>query len=121
MARKLTDADRAAGIRTLARMLDSAVKIPGTGIRFGAESVFGLIPVVGDIAGAALSGYIVLASARLGAPASTIVRMMVNIGIGTSSCSTVIWLARPARKRRIAGLLLQFFLRCCFSQLARSG
>jgi len=83
VARKLTDADRAAGIRTLAKMLDSAVKIPGTGIRVGAESVFGLIPVVGDIAGAALSGYIVLASARLGAPASTIVRMMVNIGIDT--------------------------------------
>lgn len=83
MARKLTDADRAAGIRTLARMLDSAVRIPGTGIRVGAESVFGLIPVIGDIAGAALSGYIVLASARLGAPASTIARMMVNIGIDT--------------------------------------
>ena len=83
MARQLTDADRVAGIRTLAKMLDSAVKIPGTGIRFGAESVFGLIPVVGDVAGAALSGYIVLASARLGAPASTIVRMMVNIGIDT--------------------------------------
>jgi len=80
---KLNDADRAASVRTLARMLDSAVRIPGTGIRVGAESVFGLIPVVGDIAGAALSGYIVLASARLGAPASTIVRMMVNIGIDT--------------------------------------
>ncbi len=64
-------------------MLDSAVRIPGTGIRVGAESVFGLIPVVGDIAGAALSGYIVLASARLGAPASTIMRMLVNIGIDT--------------------------------------
>src|SRR6266545_712877 len=64
-------------------MLDSAVRIPGTGIRVGAESVFGLIPVVGDIAGAALSGYIVLASARLGAPASTIMRMLVNIGVDT--------------------------------------
>jgi len=64
-------------------MLDSAVKIPGTGIRFGAESVFGLIPVVGDIAGAALSGYIVLASARLGAPAPTVLRMLANIGIDT--------------------------------------
>jgi hypothetical protein len=64
-------------------MLDSAVRIPGTGVRVGAESVFGLIPVVGDIAGAALSGYIVLASARLGAPASTIVRMMLNIAIDT--------------------------------------
>ncbi len=83
MAPKLTDAERAAGIRTLAKMLDSAVRIPGTGIRVGAESVFGLIPVVGDIAGAALSGYIVLTSARLGAPAPTIVRMMTNIGIDT--------------------------------------
>jgi hypothetical protein len=74
---------RADNIRALARLLDSAVKIPGTGIRLGADSVFGLVPVVGDIAGAALSGYIVLASARLGAPASTLVRMMINIGIDT--------------------------------------
>jgi uncharacterized protein DUF4112 len=75
---------RAANIRTLARLLDSAVKIPGTGIRIGADSVFGLVPVVGDVAGAALSGYIVLASARLGAPASTLARMLVNIGIDTA-------------------------------------
>lgn len=74
---------RAANIRTLARVLDSAVKIPGTGIRIGADSVFGLVPVVGDIAGAALSGYIVLASARLGAPSSTLMRMLMNIGIDT--------------------------------------
>jgi hypothetical protein len=64
-------------------MLDSAVRIPGTQIRVGADSVFGLIPVVGDIAGAALSGYIVLASARLGAPPATIVRMLGNIGVDT--------------------------------------
>ncbi len=74
---------RADNIRTLARVLDSAVKIPGTGIRIGADSIFGLVPVIGDIAGAALSGYIVLASARLGAPASTLARMLINIGIDT--------------------------------------
>lgn len=74
---------RADNIRALARVLDSAVKIPGTGIRIGADSVFGLVPVVGDIAGAALSGYIVLASARLGAPASTLMRMLINIGVDT--------------------------------------
>jgi hypothetical protein len=74
---------RADNIRALARVLDSAVKIPGTGIRVGADSVFGLVPVVGDIAGAALSGYIVLASARLGAPASTLMRMLINIGVDT--------------------------------------
>ncbi len=75
--------DRVGNIRTLARVLDSALRIPGTEIRVGADSIFGLVPVVGDIAGAALSGYIVLASARLGAPASTLARMVINIGIDT--------------------------------------
>lgn len=64
-------------------MLDSAIRIPGTGIRAGADSIIGLVPVVGDLAGAALSGYIVLASARLGAPASTLLRMLLNIAIDT--------------------------------------
>jgi hypothetical protein len=84
--RELTPLDedrRADNIRSLARLLDSAVRIPGTGITFGADSVFGLVPVVGDLAGAALSGYIVLASARLGAPPSTLMRMLINIGIDT--------------------------------------
>ena len=75
--------DKAENIRALARLLDSAFKIPGTGVRVGADSIFGLIPVVGDLAGAALSGYIVLASARLGAPPSALLRMLVNIGIDT--------------------------------------
>jgi hypothetical protein len=75
--------DKADNIRALARLLDSAFRIPGTGVRVGADSIFGLVPVVGDLAGAALSGYIVLASARLGAPPSTLLRMLINIGIDT--------------------------------------
>ncbi len=74
---------RAAQIRTLARLLDSAVRVPGTSVRIGADSIIGLVPVVGDLAGAALSGYIVLSSARLGVPASTLVRMLINIGVDT--------------------------------------
>ena len=74
---------RVGRIRTLARMLDSAVAIPGTKIRVGADSILGLIPVVGDLGGAALSGYIVLTSARLGAPPSTLLRMLINIAIDT--------------------------------------
>jgi hypothetical protein len=75
--------DKAENIRALAKLLDSAFRIPGTGVRVGADSIFGLVPVVGDLAGAALSGYIVLASARLGAPPSTLLRMLINIGIDT--------------------------------------
>ncbi|HEY6084472.1 MAG TPA: DUF4112 domain-containing protein [Nitrospira sp.] len=75
--------DKADNIRALAKVLDSAFRIPGTGVRVGADAIFGLIPVVGDLAGAALSGYIVLASARLGASPSTLLRMLINIGIDT--------------------------------------
>lgn len=70
-------------VRTLARLLDSAVTIPGTKIRFGADSLIGLIPGVGDVAGAVLSGYIVLVATQLGAPASVVTRMLMNIGLDT--------------------------------------
>jgi hypothetical protein len=69
--------------RALARLLDSAVTVPGTNIRFGADSLIGLIPGLGDIAGAVLSGYIVLVATRLGAPASVVARMLLNIGVDT--------------------------------------
>jgi hypothetical protein len=69
--------------RALARLLDSAVTVPGTNIRFGADSLIGLVPGLGDVAGAVLSGYIVLVATQLGAPASVVARMLLNIGIDT--------------------------------------
>lgn len=71
--------DKAARVRSLARLLDSAVRIPGTNIRFGLDSLIGFVPGVGDVAGAAFSGYIVLAAARLGVPATVLTRMLVNL------------------------------------------
>lgn len=70
-------------VRSLARLLDSAIRIPGTGIRFGLDSVIGLIPGVGDLTGAAMSGYIVLAAARLGVPPSVLAKMVLNLGVDT--------------------------------------
>ena len=70
-------------VRALARLLDSAVKIPGTNIRFGADSIVGLIPGLGDMAGTVLSGYIVLVATRLGVPPSVVTRMLLNIGVDT--------------------------------------
>lgn len=75
--------DDAARVRALAKALDSAVRIPGTGISFGLDSIVGLVPGVGDLAGAAMSGYIVLASARMGVPASVVARMILNLGVDT--------------------------------------
>lgn len=73
--------DPLARARRIARLLDSAAPVPGTGIRFGLDSVLGLIPGLGDATGAAMSGYLILVASRLGAPRTTIVRMLANVGI----------------------------------------
>lgn len=73
--------DRTAAIRRLAHLLDDAVRIPGTNIRIGLDPLIGLVPGIGDFAGTVLSGYIVLAAARLGVPRRMLARMLVNLGI----------------------------------------
>jgi hypothetical protein len=75
--------DPLARARTLARLLDSAANVPGTGIRFGADAVLGLIPGMGDLAGAALAGYLVILAQRLGAPRTVVLRMLGNVAVDT--------------------------------------
>lgn len=70
-------------LRTLSRLLDAAVRIPGTNFRFGLDPLIGLVPGIGDAVGAAFSGYIILQAARLQAPKSTLVRMVVNVVLDT--------------------------------------
>ena len=70
-------------LRSLAKLLDSAIAIPGTSFRFGLDPILGLIPGGGDIAGAALAGFIVLVALRDGAPAAVVWRMLANVGIDT--------------------------------------
>lgn len=65
----------------LAVALDSAFGIPGTRIRFGADSLLGLLPGVGDAIGLAMSAYIVAEARRLGVPKRSLARMIGNIGI----------------------------------------
>lgn len=76
-------ADPLARARALTRLLDTAAKVPGTGIRFGADAVLGLIPGLGDVAGAVLAGYLVLLAQRLGAPRSVVLRMLGNVAVDT--------------------------------------
>lgn len=73
---------RAASIRRLqglARFLDSAMPIPGTQARFGADAIIGLIPGIGDLLTSLLSAYIVLQAIRLGASGKTVAMMVGNI------------------------------------------
>jgi Domain of unknown function (DUF4112) len=83
MTLAVEDNDDARRVRALARALDSAIHIPGTGIRLGLDSIVGLVPGIGDLAGAAMSGYIVLASARMGVPPAVVGRMILNLGVDT--------------------------------------
>lgn len=77
------DADamrRLARLAKLARFMDTALRVPGTRIRFGADSILGLVPVVGD-AGGALVGLLILNEARrLGLPGHKQMQMLANLG-----------------------------------------
>jgi hypothetical protein len=70
--------------RALTRVLDTAVRVPGTPVRFGLDAVLGLVPGLGDVAGAALAGYVVLLGTRLGAPTSVVLRMLANVAVDTA-------------------------------------
>jgi hypothetical protein len=65
----------------LSRVLDAAIRIPGTDIRVGLDPILGLIPGLGDWAGALGSGYILLRAADLGVARATLLRMAANIGV----------------------------------------
>ena len=71
---------REARLRAYARLLDSAVRLPG-GFRIGLDGLIGLVPGVGDIVGAGLSGYLVVAAARLGVSRTVLARMIANVVI----------------------------------------
>lgn len=71
-------------VDALARVLDRAFRIPGTDIRIGLDGVIGLIPGVGDAAGAALSAGIVIAAIRAGASRSVLGRMVANVAFDTA-------------------------------------
>jgi hypothetical protein len=70
-------------LRRVGWMLDSSIRIPGTGIRFGLDSLVGLVPGLGDLLGGALSLYIIAESARLGVPRSLLARMGWNVALDT--------------------------------------
>jgi hypothetical protein len=65
----------------LARFLDSAIRVPGTNIRFGADALLNLIPGVGTLTSKGMSAYLIWEARRLGVPMSTLLRMAGNVGV----------------------------------------
>lgn len=79
----LTDIDlnRLRRLRLLARMMDTAIRVPGTSIRLGADSILGLLPIAGDAGGALVGLYIVNEARRLGVPSHKLARMVSNVAL----------------------------------------
>lgn len=75
-----TDLERDLGrVRTLARVLDTAVGIPGTRVRFGLDALIGLVPGAGDVVSALLAGYPVMVALRHRLPRWVLLRMLGNV------------------------------------------
>jgi hypothetical protein len=73
-----------ASTRHLARVLDAAVRIPGTRLRIGLDPLLGLIPGIGDTVAAGLGSLILLHAMKCGAPRTLLLRMTGNVMINAA-------------------------------------
>ena len=69
--------------RRLARLLDTRWEFPVLGFKFGLDALFGLVPVVGDIATGLVSAHIVYRATQMGASRWLLARMVTNVVIDT--------------------------------------
>ena len=68
-------------LRTITLLFDQAFGIPGTKWRFGLDALFGLVPGLGDIAGAVVAVYAMHVARRLNVPAVIQLHMLTNIAL----------------------------------------
>ncbi len=68
-------------IRKLSRLMDTAIRIPGTGFRIGLDPIIGLLPGGGDLISTAFSAYIIYLATRFGIPGKDLKKMLFNIGL----------------------------------------
>lgn len=66
-------------VAAMAWLLDETFAVPGTRHRFGLGPLIGLVPVVGDLVGAAAGSYIVLRGVQARLPRIVIVQMAFNV------------------------------------------
>ena len=73
--------DRFAQFEKLTRFLDDAIKVPGTNMRIGWDSIIGIVPGLGDVVSTVLSGYLVYQAKQLGASNWVLTRMVGNVAL----------------------------------------
>ena len=79
-----SDRKRLDRLRRISWWLDESIWLPGTRFRIGLDPLLGLVPGLGDAAGALLSAAILVEAVRRKVPRLTLVRMAVNIILDTS-------------------------------------
>ena len=77
----LTHRQRLEQVRFIANLMDDRFVVPGTGLRFGLDSIVGLFPGFGDVITTAISLLIVHHAWQSGASKFTLARMLGNVGI----------------------------------------
>lgn len=70
-------------LEKLAKVMDGQFGIPGTKWRLGLDAVIGVVPVVGDLAGAAVSSYLIWQAWTLDAPKPLMWKMARNTLVET--------------------------------------
>jgi len=68
-------------LRRFAVWLDAGIAVPGTSIRVGLDPLLGLVPGLGDAAGALLAAWILVEAIRMGASRATLARIASNIAV----------------------------------------
>jgi hypothetical protein len=81
VGQSIHDGGSLARLEAIARLLDSNWRIPGTGIKFGADAVLSLLPAVGPVASTAVSAYLIWEARRLGVSSGMLLRMLGNVGL----------------------------------------
>ncbi|MEJ7926152.1 DUF4112 domain-containing protein [Sphingobium sp. AN641] len=70
-------------VETMEALLEGLFVIPGTNRRVGLDSLVGLVPVVGDLATAAMGAWMVWEARNLGMSKWQLTRMAANVGVDT--------------------------------------
>ncbi|MBW4536180.1 MAG: DUF4112 domain-containing protein [Pleurocapsa minor HA4230-MV1] len=81
---KIQQLEKLRRIRKIAKLLDTAIGIPGTKFRIGLDPILGLIPGGGDLVGAAISAYMIYLATSFGLEKSKVNQMIKNIAIETT-------------------------------------
>jgi len=90
-------------VEAMEKLLEHLFRVPGTRRDVGLDVILDLVPVVGDVAAAALGAYIVWEAKNLGMSKLQMARMSGNVGLN--------WLLGLFSVIPVVGVLPTFFFR----------